>query len=70
MTLKAWLEINWLKAKNTFLNVDKIELVLFNSPKKQPGEDLKVKLNGEKHYETELVKYSGSQIEIGLETIG
>ena len=35
-----------LKAKNISLNVVKTELVLFTSPKKQRGCDLKIKLNG------------------------
>ena len=54
---------NWLKANKISLNVGKTELVLFTSPKKQLVCDLKIKLNGKRHYETDSVKYLGIQID-------
>ena len=54
---------NWLKANKISLNVGKTELVLLTSSKKQLDCDLKIKLNGERLYETDSVKYLGIQID-------
>ena len=54
---------NWLKANKISLNVGKTELVLFTSSKKQLDCDLKFKLNRERLYETDSVKYLGIQID-------
>ena len=54
---------NWLKANKISLNVGKTELVLFTSSKKQLDCDLKIKLNGKRLYETDLVKYLGIQVD-------
>ena len=54
---------NWLKANKLSLNVRKTELVLFTSTKKQLDWDLKVKLNRNRLYETDSVKYLGIQID-------
>ena len=54
---------NWLKANKISLNVGKTELVLFTSSKKQLDCDLKIKLNRERLYETDSVKYLGIQID-------
>ena len=53
----------WLKANKISLNVGKTELVLFTSSKKQLYCDLKIKLNGKRLYETDLVRYFGIQID-------
>ena len=54
---------NWLKANKISLNVGKTELVLFTSSKKQLDCNLKIKLNGKRLYETDSVKYLGTQID-------
>ena len=43
--------LNWLNSNKIFMNVDKTELVLFTSSKKQLDCDLKIELNGKKLYE-------------------
>ena len=54
---------NWLNANKICLNVSKIELVLFRSAKKQLEFGLKLKLNGERLYPTNSVKYLGIKID-------
>ena len=56
--------MSWLNANKICLNVSKTELVLFK--KKQMDCDLKVKLNGQKIYETDSVKYLGIKIDKNL----
>ena len=50
---------NWLKTAKISLNICKIELVLFISPKKQVGSDLKFILDGKQLYGTDSVEYLG-----------
>ena len=50
---------NWLKTAKIPLNICKIELVLFISPKKQVGSDLKFILDGKQLYGTDSVEYLG-----------
>ena len=54
--------VNQFKANKIHLNVDKAELALFTSPKKQLDNDLKIKLNGKRLYEADSTKYLGIQI--------
>ena len=54
---------NWLKANKISLDVGKAELVFFTSPKKQLDCDLKIKLNGKRLCETDLVRYIGIQFD-------
>ena len=56
----------WLKANKISLNVAKTKHLLFTSPKKQLGSDLKIKLNGKRFCETDSVKYLGIQIDKSL----
>ena len=48
------------------LNLSKTELFMFNPPCKQPDYELKVKLNGEKLYQRDPVKYVGIHINKSL----
>ena len=57
---------SWLNANKICLNVSKTELVLYKSCKKQVDFELKVKLNGQKIYETNSVKYLGIKIDKNL----
>ena len=57
---------SWLNANKICLNVSKTELVMFKSKKKQMDFELKIKLNGQKIYETESVKYLGIKIDRNL----
>ena len=48
---------NWLNANKICPNVDKTEVVLLKSQKKQTDCELHVKLNGKRLYSTDSVKY-------------
>ena len=50
---------NWLNDNKIALNLSKIELVMFSPPKKQLENELKIKLNGKKLYQTDSVLYLG-----------
>ena len=53
----------WLKVNKISLNVDKTELLLFTSPKKQLDDELKIKLDEKRLHETDSAKYLEIQIE-------
>ena len=57
---------NWIDPNEIFLNLSKTELFMFNPPCKQPDYELKVKLNGEKLYQRDPVKYLGIHINKSL----
>ena len=57
---------NWLNANKICLNVDKTEVVLLKSLKKQTDSDFHVKLNGKRLYPTDSVKYLGIVIDKNL----
>ena len=52
---------NWLKTNKISLNVGKTDLVLFTSSKKQLDCDLNIKLNGNRLFEIDSVRYLGIQ---------
>ena len=52
-----------LKNLANWLSYGKTELVPFTSSKKKLDFDLKIKLNGERLYETESFRYLGNQID-------
>ena len=55
--------IKFVKYKQISLNIGKIDLVPFTSPKKQPVSDLEIKLHRKSLCETNSVKYLGIQID-------
>ena len=57
---------NWLNANKICLDVDKTDVVLLKSLKKQTDSDLHVKLNGKRLYPTDSVKYLGILIDKNL----
>ena len=57
---------NWLNPNKICLNVDKTEVVLLKSLKKQTDSALHVKLNGKRLYPTDSVKYLGILIDKNL----
>ena len=57
---------NWLNANKVCLNVNKTEVVLFKSSRKLTDVPLKLKLNGERLYSTNSVKYLGINIDENL----
>ena len=57
---------NWLNANKVCLNVNKTEVVLFKSSRKLTDVSLKLKLNGERLYSTNSVKYLGINIDENL----
>ena len=52
-----------LRADKICFNVSKIEVVLFKSIRKHSKTTLKPKLNGERLYATDSVKYLGDKID-------
>ena len=54
---------NWLNANKIFLNVSKTKIVLFKSSRKLTDCRLKLKVNGERLYPTNSVKYLGINID-------
>ena len=57
---------NWLNANKICLNFSKTEVVLFKSVRKQTEATLKLKLNGERLYTTNSVKYLSIKIDENL----
>ena len=56
----------WLNANKICFNVSKTQVVLFKSIRKQTEATLKLKLNGERLYTTNSVKYLGIKIDENL----
>ena len=54
---------NWLNANKISFNVEKIELVIFKSPRKVLFDKIKVKLTGQRLYSSNSVKYLGLRID-------
>ena len=54
---------NWLSANKTSLNVEKIELVIFKSPRKVLLDEIKIKLAGKRLYPSNSIKYLGKKID-------
>ena len=50
---------NWLKANKISLNAGKTELVIFRHPNKKINYEFKIKINSQKIYESNYVKYLG-----------
>ena len=53
----------WLSANKVSLNVEKIELVIFKSPRKVLSDEIKIKLCGKKLYLSNSVKCLGVRID-------
>ena len=54
---------NWLSTNKISLNVEKIELVIFKSPRKVLCDEIKIKLTGKRLYPSNPVKYLGVRID-------
>ena len=54
---------NWLRGNKISLNVEKVELVIFNSPRKVLSDEIKVKFSGNGLYLSNSVKYLGVNID-------
>ena len=50
---------HWLNANRISLNVSKTEFVIFRSPRKIIDFDIKIKLNGQRLYQSSYIKYLG-----------
>ena len=53
---------NWLNANKISLNVSKTKLIVFKPKRKPEDFNLKIKLNGERLYPTDSVKYLGVKL--------
>ena len=58
--------VNWLNANKIFLNIKKLEMVIFKSKQKKFEGNLKIKLCGKRLYPTESVKHLGVKINTNL----
>ena len=54
---------NWLRGNKISLNVEKVELVIFKSPRKVLSDEIKVKFSGNGLYLSNSVKYLGVNID-------
>ena len=54
---------NWLSADKVSLNVEKSELVNFESSRKVVSDEIKIKLTGKRFYPSNSAKYLGVRIE-------
>ena len=54
---------NWLSANKISLNVEKIKLVIFKSPRKILSDEIKIKLTGKRLYLSNSVEYLGVRID-------
>ena len=54
---------NWLSANKISLNDEKIELVIFKSPRKVLSDEIKIKRTGKRLYSSKSVKYLGVRID-------
>ena len=53
------LKTHWLNANRISFNVSKTEFVIFRSPRKIIDFDIKMKLNGQRLYQSSYIKYLG-----------
>ena len=51
------MSFNWLSASKISLNIDKTELVIFKYPRKVCSDEIKIKLTGQRLYQSNSVKY-------------
>ena len=54
---------NWLSANEISLNVEKTEVVVFKSTRKVLSAEIKIKLTGQRLYQSNSVKYFGVRID-------